>query len=176
MEDIEERVFQCYGLRTVKKSTIGKKINLYTFVGKEHVGNTAIEMIDVYGLHNYLSMTSNEHNLNLYWAIIKTPSLNKDGILVSLSEAVPNNPCTQRIAFPSDEKKSKMNFSNGYESALSESLQMQGIQNRTTLGMLSVDLFVTFQIFIMINFFSMCPCLFQNWKSAQTKEKYLFCL
>ena len=137
MDDIEKYICQYYGLQTLRRSSIGNKVNLFAFVGNYRMGNTAIESIDLYGLHNYLTNIGLQNkNLNVYWAIVKADRLKKDCIFVSLIDRMSEKLSLRDTVFSKGDGKAQQetSISSPCESALSKSLLKQGIANDTALG------------------------------------------
>jgi hypothetical protein len=139
MEDIENYLLQCYGLKTVREYSIGNKMILLSLQGTDHIRNTSIDSVDLKGLHDHLAdVAQQDQNLDAQWAIVKTASSCKDSILVSLRKTDINRfSCLKDILLGKENKQDcpeEMGRGNRFEQALSDSLGKQGISSDVALS------------------------------------------
>lgn len=139
MDDIENYLLQCYGLKTVREYSIGSKMILLSLQGTDHIRNTAIDSVDLKGLHDHLvDVARQDRQLDAQWAIVKTSSSCKDNILVSLRKTdIDQSSSLKDILLGKEHKRDRSEESrreNHFEQALSESLGKQGISSNVALS------------------------------------------
>lgn len=139
MDNIENYLLQCYGLKTIREYSIGSRMRLLSLQGTYCMRNTAIDSVDLKGLHDYLMDVGRiEQQLDVRWAIVKTVSPCKDSVLVSLRKTGLEQSSSLRDVLTGKEPKlegqKKSGSTNPFEWALSESLQKLGISNCVALS------------------------------------------
>lgn len=156
MDVIEDYMCSLYGLRTMQSYDIGQNIKLYILAGNTHMGNTAIDMIDLQSLNDYLTKIGQQENLDVHWSIVKTASCTKENILISLGKKVSGKSSPNNILLTNPRKsRQPIQTTSTMESLVQESL---GIENTTNLGRwiiygLDFILFFSFgKCFVVVHF------------------------
>ena len=137
MEEVERDLRHLYGLEAIQTYTIGDEMRLINFSGIQHMGNTAVETVDLRGLDRCLKCATRKGKIaDIQWALVKTATSGKESILVSLGGSVGNKlPSLGEVALhrePREDPPHLVKPRDPFELAISNSLWEQGIANTTT--------------------------------------------
>ena len=136
MEAVENDLLHQHGLKVVQTYTVGEEMRLVHFSGSCHLGNTAVETVDLRGLDHYLtSVARREISSDIQWALVKTAGSGKESIMVSLGRGTGRKlPSLRDVSVTQRTGPSNVNANSNdpFETAVSNSFQEQGITSITT--------------------------------------------
>ena len=159
--EVETDLLRLYGLRAAHNYCTGDEMTLTHFSCSSRLANTIVEVVDLRGIDSYLERVKrDEPELQVQWALVKTAGSAKDSIVVSLGKCsdVPF-PSLRAVASSQGQESRKAHASgrDPFETAVSNSLHEQGIENIATSSKLQQqdrrqELFFFFFFFFFCEF------------------------